>query len=215
MKMFRTTSFLVFCFFIFSSHRVFAQRSNVTLSETVDWLQSKAHLITYVGANSLHETVEGNYNGKWEFVITKPCTIELRSEGPQLAPQASSDKQKSKNKSRSDQGRPRLKSDSINFSGTITPPLSPSAITIPLSSLNPQKVTTLSLREGFFPGGGSVQIVTTNGKEVIIWRGADKTISVNSITLGFKGDGMPARIAKALGHAISLCGGQVDKKEPF
>ncbi|MDQ1611423.1 MAG: hypothetical protein QOG00_1354 [Pyrinomonadaceae bacterium] len=223
MKTFRGAILLGVWLIVCSSHHLSAQESsaqegNVTLKETVDWLQSKAYLITSVGANSLRETIDVKGYSKWELVLTNPCTVELKSSRPQLdetTSQGGSNKQKSQDKSKRDGDSRKVRSHDITRLGIdIEPPNDPSVITIPLSSLNPKK-TSIAVLNGDIFTGGSVAISTTDDKEVIIWRGADKTFNAKSITIGFKQNGFTERVAKALGHAINLCGGRGDKKEPF
>jgi hypothetical protein len=178
------------------------------MKETVDWLQSKAHLITYVGANSLKEVIHGQRNSKWEVALTNPCTLELRSTS-QLGgsrSQAGGNKNKSHDKSKRD--------GVTRWAFEVDPPQDPTVVTIPLSSLNPQK-TGMTVFHGDIFTGGNVFVGTTDDKETIIWRGADKTFNAKSIIIGFDQEGLPERVKKALSHAISLCGGEVNKKEPF
>lgn len=181
----------------------FAQSNDVSLKETVDWLQSKSHFITYVGAKTQRETVEATYRTTWDIHFKEPCMLEMNSNG--WTPPPATDLNKP----------PRVSSKDILAPGTVLPPGNPSSVFIPLSGINPQKVTTAVMRGPFNQGRGNVTLVATDGKETIPWRGADKHINVNSITIGFDEDGLTERVAKALVHAVNLCGGNTDKKEPF
>jgi hypothetical protein len=184
------------------------------MKETIDWLQSKAYLITYVGASSLQKTIEGKHNGKWEVVLASPCTIEFRNSSSQpegSTSQAGSHKQKPEDESKRDGGPHGVRTRQSFY---VSPPENPSVITIPLSSLNPKKTGTTVFNGNVFTGG-NVFVATTDDKEAIVWRGADKTFNAKSIIIGFEQDGLPERVSKALNHAINMCGGRVDKKEPF
>ena len=173
------------------------QSSNVSLQDTVDWLQTKSHLITYVGASTLRETVEAKRGSTWTVALKEPCILELSSTGKQ-------------EESRSKTLKPR-----IVVNPEIQAPENPSSIFIPLSSINPQRITTATMKGPIAGGHGNVQLVATDEKAMIPWRGKDKTVHVKSVTIGFDQEGMTQRVAKALTHAVNLCGGRTDKKEPF
>ena len=208
MRMLRGAFFLGFCLFFLFTARATAQENNATLKETVDWLQSKSYLITSVGASSLREALNGKYYAKWETALMNPCTIVLTSTSLQSQPD-------NKIKEKPEKPGRIIGSNDIHPWGLdVRAPKDPSTITIPLSSLNPQKVGTTVLK-GMLGSSGNVTIATTDNKEVIVWRGADKTFNAKSLTIEFHENGMPERVSKALVHAINLCGGHVDKKEPF
>jgi len=194
------TAFVSLCLLLLLGSSL-GQSSDVSLKDTVDWLQTKAHLITYVSARSQRETVEATHRTNWDIHFKEPCMLEMSSNGP--APVAHSNK------------RPTVSSQDIRIPGTILPPANPSSIFIPLSAINPQKVTMAIMKGPFNQGRGNVTLSATDEKDIIPWRGADTHVNVNSVTIGFDEDGLTERVAKALIHAVSLCGGKADKKEPF
>src|SRR5262245_21304596 len=51
------------------------------LQETVDWLHSKAHLITYVGASSTKQDVTTKYRSQWSISLKEPCLLQMQSSG--------------------------------------------------------------------------------------------------------------------------------------
>lgn len=172
-----------------------------SMDETVEWLQSKSPQIRSVAGNTPRESVESK-SGKWEFGFIQPCTLELKNGDQKNVPP--------KQKRGTITDTPRI--------NTLRPPQEPSTITIPLSSLNPQKVNLVST--SIFSKVGTARsdgllLGTTDNKAAIIWKGPDITLNLTSLAIGLNEVGLAERLQKAFLHAVNNCGGKPDKKEPF
>jgi hypothetical protein len=195
----RTASLFLLALLLLDS--AFGQSSSVSLKETLDWLQSKSHLITYIGADSLRQTIDARYNNTWTIALKEPCMLEISGSGS------------SSPKPKDDSRKPRAVR--VSPLQHIEAPKNPSSIYIPLSSINPQKISTAVMAGPLYHGRGNVTLAATDGKEVIPWRGSDKHVNVRSVTIGFSQEGLTERVSNALKHAVALCGGKADKKESF
>jgi hypothetical protein len=187
--------FIVMLSIVLTGRSLTAQQPSPSLDETIQFLKDKAEFIYDLG--------QGNpYSGRiWKLDSISKCTLVWTTE-------------------ESNKGIPRR--DVIRGKGKKTETL-PTSVTLSLSDINPQKIgydsasiagangREIRIVSAFY----GVYLSTTDSRKVIEWRGGDGDINSSSIILKFKDRQMATRYGKALSHAVNLCGGRLDKKEPF
>ena len=177
-----------------------AQNQSPTLTETVEWLKAKADAVTAIERPSARITVLQDSPRSWELIYSGGCTLVWKNitPDPKSYPQMS-----------------------VSFS---------------LTDLNPEKVKHYE-RNADIMDAGSIDLYATAGKKIFRWqittqnrtydsggifsgpRMKLKTETTNPVAnrlqLSIRNSDMTRRMAKAFQHAITLCGGKVDPKEPF
>lgn len=172
-----------------------AQNDSPSLDETVQFLKDKAGLIYDIGGGR-------KYDGRvWTLASPSKCTIVWKTE------------QSNKGIPRKDVMRGKVRQAEIL----------PTSVTLSLSDINPQKIgyDRASISE---PNGNEIRTLlefygvslpVTDNRNLIKWRGGDGNLDSNLLLIKFKDRQMASRYGKALNHAVNLCGGRADKKEPF
>ena len=195
-KLFLTTV-LMFCLFSLYFQDVFAQEQNPSLSETVNWLQGKTDYIYNVRDLTKMVLPKKREPSGWKLESSGRCALVLKN---------------------------------TTSNQKVDPQYS---ITFSLADFSPEKIEIIEDTRG--KGSWSINLYTKNKKRAVNWqvtsqyegydngdirKGPDtktytRTDSSNNLSLVLDDKEMAQRIAKALDHAIKLCGGGKDQKEPF
>jgi hypothetical protein len=177
----------------------FAQGSSASLRETLDWLQGKVDFVTAISEpNSFNDFRD--HPRHWELVQSGSCTLVWQSvaSDPKSYPQIS-----------------------VSFS---------------LADLNPQKVVFTDIT-GDVSTGARLDLYATGGRKIFQWQiiANESTLdrggvfssphvktkvvttkpTTNELHLNINDVDIARRMAKAYQHAITVCGGKVDPREPF
>jgi len=176
------------------------QSQSPTLAETVEWLKEKADSVKSIDEPQQPVLVVGEGTAHWELIYSGGCTLTWKN----------------------------VTSDSKSY-----PQMS---VSFSLADLNPQKVTHTEMNRDIMDGGW-LDLYATGGKNIFRWQitrqgrtydpgnilsGPRTKTKITTTTpvdkhlrLAIRNSDLTRRIANAFQHAITLCGGKVDPKEPF
>jgi hypothetical protein len=99
------------------------------------------------------------------------------------------------------------------------------SVSFPFSDINPENIVVIKAehrnqggilrRFGHADFDWWVKLYTTDKKKSVRWQNATRNEESNGLGIAFRTEEMAQRFAKAVRHAVKLCGGKADKKEPF
>lgn len=175
-----------------------AHGQSPTLAETVDWLKGKADAVKSIDEPRQPMVLVGENAGHWELIYSGGCSLTLKNVPLKTYPEIS-----------------------VSFS---------------LADLNPQKVAHTEMNEDLMDGGW-LDLYATGGKNIFRWQitrqdqtydsggvfsGPQMKTKMTTTTpvdkhlrLAIRNSDLTRRMASAFQHAIALCGGKPDPKEPF
>jgi hypothetical protein len=199
----------------FSEKHVSAQEQKPSLAETVEWLKGKSEYISGISSDVTRETFK--YAGYmrnadvWELASSHGCSLVWRSK----------------------------KKPYYHYTRSSEIEMS---VTVSLADLNPDRIEMSSegLRFAHSQIFHRIRLFTTDRKKLVKWqffiketisdrnslkakitgnpskktKESTETFDANTFEIRV-GQQMGQRFLNAIQHAISQCGGKVDKKEPF
>jgi hypothetical protein len=167
-----------------------AKAQSPSLAETVDWMKSKTDELGLIYSEARDDENSMPRITTWEAVGSSGCTLTLRNRNERQGPPPK-----------------RISSRDIMANRMAA------SVMFSFSDFNPQNVTE-NVDTGML-STLNIRLNTTNKKKAVKWQISGKNYEYNSLIISFKDQAIAQRFTKAIKHAIELCGGKPDKREPF